>query len=379
MQELIQCEFVGGTNLSVVTNVSYNIVEKVSGRGLYGNYFKNDKTNHYKVEKWPLNEDGGAYSKWTLQSAGGDYYNIIEKVSGRALYGNYYKNDKTNHYKVEKWPLSEDKGAYSKWKLQSSENDYFNIIEKVSGRGLYGNYYKNDKTNHYKVEKWPLNEDGGAYSKWKFVPINYTLSAELTNFELLGDPEMLILTSPRKVDLLDRHVAIIDNENVGAEISRTFSKTITETFSWGLDQRIGVHASVEAKMNVPLVGKAKTTIGGSFEFGGNQQWTKTTERAMTTEIRMTLSAPGRYVMSGFVEVIDDAEFKFRATIRFKGTQDGKYLSHEGVSALFKYENLGIAIYATEADAILGNVTGTLRATYGLVTTTTYESESLKDE
>ena len=158
-------------------------------------------------------------------------YNIIESVSGRALYGNYYKNDKTNHYKVEKWPLSEDSGAYSKWKLVSVGDGFYNIIEKVSQRALYGNYYKNDKTNHYKVEKWPTTEDGGKYSKWKFVPTGYEMSAELSDFEILGDPELLILSSPRKIDLIDRHVAVVTNENVGAEISRTYSKTITETFS----------------------------------------------------------------------------------------------------------------------------------------------------
>ena len=370
--ELIQCNSVNGTSSTVVTNPTYNIIESVSGRALFGNYYKNDKTNHYKVEKWPVSEDQGKYSKWSLAPAEGNYYNIIEKVSGRALYGNYYKNDKTNHYKVEKWPLSEDSGAYSKWKLVSVGDGFYNIIEKVSQRALYGNYYKNDKTNHYKVEKWPTTEDGGKYSKWKFVPTGYEMSAELSDFEILGDPELLILSSPRKIDLIDRHVAVVTNENVGAEISRTYSKTITETFSWGLDQRIGVHVSVEGKIGLPLISSMKTTIEGSFEFGSNQQWTKTRERTMSTEIRMTPNKPGKYVMSGFVESIDDAEFKFKATVRFKATQNNFSLSHQGVLALFQHEKLDAIVWRTEPDAVLAHVTGTLKASYGLVTTTKFE-------
>ena len=116
----------------------------------------------------------------------------------------------------------------------------------------------------------------------------------------------------------------------------------------------------------------KTTIEGSFEIGSNQQWTKTRERTMSTEIRMTPNKPGKYVMSGFVESIDDAEFKFKATVRFKATQNNFSLSHQGVLALFQHEKLDAIVWRTEPDAVLAHVTGTLKASYGLVTTTKFE-------
>lgn len=56
---------------------------------------------------------------------------------------------------------------------------------------------------------------------------------------------------------------VVDAATVGSKISRTWKKTVTDSFTWGLNQKIGMSVEVEVKAGFLMFGGG-TKYTGSF-------------------------------------------------------------------------------------------------------------------
>lgn len=61
--------------------------------------------------------------------------------------------------------------------------------------------------------------------------------------------------------------------NFGYDKKYTETKTVTNTFSWGLNQKVGVKLGLKTTVNWFFVGETEVSFEASAEFGANQQWT----------------------------------------------------------------------------------------------------------
>lgn len=77
---------------------------------------------------------------------------------------------------------------------------------------------------------------------WEFVP-SFKLKVVLTDFEYDQNIEE-ILNAHKRVEFIDEHIIEVDESTVGSKISRTFTKNITDSFSWGLSQTLGVSVAL---------------------------------------------------------------------------------------------------------------------------------------
>ena len=77
-------------------------------------------------------------------------------------------------------------------------------------------------------------DDGQTKNRmWKFVP-SYKLKVVLTDFDY-GQKIEEILNSHKQSEFMDSHTVDVDEATVGSKISRTFRKSVTDSYTWGLN------------------------------------------------------------------------------------------------------------------------------------------------
>ena len=139
----------------------YQLVNKVSGFGLLAGSW-GTKPGDKKVYQFPLTETGSNPDGfvWLLIPAENDYYWIINKVSGFGLLAGSW-GTKPGDRRVFQFPLTEtgsDPDGFL-WKIKKSDVGGYQIINKVSGFGLLAGSW-GTKPGDRAVWQYPLSETG---------------------------------------------------------------------------------------------------------------------------------------------------------------------------------------------------------------------------
>ena len=309
---------------------------------------------------------------WVIQPAGSGYY-ALRSISGRNFLDGRVPgyNDPVLAHGDED-PTSVE---VVHWKIIKLVSGRYAILSRTSDQYLDGRrpgyqdpfigYSKKNPNEHEELE-------------WSFIPVNYKLKLELSDFRY-DNAEQLLLQSKR-LDLIDSHTLIVDESTVGSSIQRTFSKSLTESFSWGLNEKLTVGAEFKIKATIPLLGAAETTIKTSLEVGSSQQWTETTQRTVAVSATMVARVTGSYKMEGFVYVADNVKLNF--TAKLSATANGTRVSTRGeyvatdtpldavaVESILKTTGYKSPIISSNGSSVVMSISGTLNGTYGLNTTT----------
>ncbi|HUU18487.1 MAG TPA: hypothetical protein VMW72_15155 [Sedimentisphaerales bacterium] len=175
----------------------YRLVNKVSVYGLLaGDWGTNP--NDRNVWQYPLSEIGKNRDgfMWLLIPAEEDYYWIINKVSGYGLLAGAWGTD-PNDRSVRQYPLSETgKNANGfLWKIKKSNGRVYQIINKVSEFGLFADT-PGPSLRERAVRQMPLSETG-LVAEGFLWDIDFT---SVLPFKLTTEPG----TEPNNIGDVDR-------------------------------------------------------------------------------------------------------------------------------------------------------------------------------
>jgi len=273
------------------------------------------------------------------------------------------------------WYTDPAPGSDALWQIKANKNGkFYKLIPKF--RPQYFLTYSDEASPSGKyVQIVPDSAyQGEGREHFALVPHNYALKAIFSNFSF-GDDFESKLRASAKPDYSAVQTVIVKDKDLGVKIGGTYKSSITETFAWGLNQKLGVSASTSFKSGVPLLAEGKVTLTTSFEFGSNQNWTTSKAKDFTAVAEMSPKNPGTYRIGNIVYVANDVEFPFTATSKLKATSQGQVLPAKAVEALFKYEGLKGTITKRGPNSITVAVSGKLKATYGVYSQTIAEKIS----
>ena len=310
--------------------------------------------------------------QWVIQSVGSGYYALrslsgLNFLDGRRpglenpLLG-YGNNDPT--------PIKE-----VHWKIIKLQSGRYAILSRASDLYLDGRrpgitdpllgYSKQDPNQHDVLE-------------WSFVPVNYKLYLQLTDFRY-DNPEKYLEIS-KTPNLIDSHTLTVDESVLGSGVQRMFRKTLTESFAWGFNESITIGTEFKIKAGIPLLAESQFSVSASFTVGSTQDWTKTSEHSIELSASMVPRETGTFKMEGFVYVVNDVQLKFTANL--VATAKGTRVSTSGgnlvmdtpldaaaVESILKFLGYTSPIISSKGSSVVMSTSGTLTGTYGVKTTT----------
>jgi hypothetical protein len=253
------------------------------------------------------------------------------------------------------------------WTIESMGDGYYAL--KVCSSGYYL-----DGRNESEKEVWVTNRNpkGDPVLNWAFIPTSYKLKAVMSDFEYTTDIQK-VLNSNKKSDFMGEYEISVGKDTVGSSISRTFQKTISSTFSWGLNQKISYTTSLEINADIPLIGGVKTTVSMGAEIGSSQDWSSRKDISFSATDVLKPEIPGLYKMSGWIETAENVELPFKAQVVFTATGDNNAkLDNKAIEYLLKFEEFNGTIIARNPSDIVVSITGTMKGSYGMTTFTKTE-------
>ena len=109
-----------------------------------------------------------------------------------------------------------------------------------------------------------------------------------------------ILKSNARLSYIDKNIIKIDKDSIGSSVTRTFTKTITNTFSWSLNQKFGISVAVSCNAGIPILGGGSVTVTASAQIGSTQEWSKSEQVTVSTSGTQVPQTPGTYSFSGMI-------------------------------------------------------------------------------
>lgn len=106
----------------------------------------------------------------------------------------------------------------------------------------------------------------------------------ITNFNYA---EVDMITSPV---LAYDDTIVNDDPNVNVSTTVSYSKSLTEAFSFSFKEAIKIGGSVKVEAGLPLIGQSEVTISGEISFEASQTWTKTETRVWSGNTTVNIAA-----------------------------------------------------------------------------------------
>ena len=261
------------------------------------------------------------------------------------------------------------------WSIVKIGN-FYNISCSTQNGGLrYLEAFPNDNVVR------PSQKSNTQDQQWNFIPSSYKIKAVMSDFEYLTNVED-VLNRNKKSDFIGEYTISVGKDTVGSNISRTFQKTISDSFSWGLNEKISSQTSLEINAGIPSIGGAKTTVSMAAEFGSTQDWSSGKDVTFSATDVLIPEVPGLYKMSGWVETAENVELPFKSRIVLTATgdklsKDGTIkkdatLGKEAIEYLLKFEDFKGTIITRNDYSIVASIEGTMRGSYGMSTFTKTE-------
>ncbi|AIK96912.1 hypothetical protein [Candidatus Odyssella acanthamoebae] len=336
------------------------------------NYFvtfatkKNDNGHYLQVA--PL-ETPGVNERWSITAAPAapGHFRIkkgMENTSGISfIIYNDEKSSKGQYMQMTPTQSLKDRGF---WKITAAQKapGYFKLAPK-SLPGFFAVYSADEKTeNGGFLLQIASSENPGNERFFSLVPQDYTLAATVTNFNF-GDDIEAKLKAAALPDLSSVQTVQVKGVDLGVKIGGDYKKDITETFTWGLNEKLGISIQTTIQAGIPLVLEGKITLGGSFEFASNQSWTNTQMRSFTAKAEMSPKDPGTYRIGNIVYVATNVTLPFTATATYTALSKDEQLSAKAVKALCKYNGLTSKVISKDTNSISVAVSGKLKTTCGV--------------
>ena len=265
---------VSGTDESVATGLQYAIGSVHLGSGWYLD--SRDQGLPVRVYHKDLANN---YRRWIFEPIQGenDQYAINSVHLGA---GWYLDSGNTNQeVKVVHKDLANN---YRRWTFVPVEgvDGQYGINSVQQGAG----WYLDSRDSGRDVKVVHKNLTSTDYRRWTFQPIDYTLFVRLTDF-VFPDSQS-ILDKNARFSFIEHIVLDIDESSVGTSISQTFTKTLTDTFSFGFNQKLTISVAAETRAYIPFLGGGSVTITATGELGANQSWSSSEQNTVSTTITL---------------------------------------------------------------------------------------------
>ncbi|NJC25631.1 RICIN domain-containing protein [Neolewinella antarctica] len=139
----------------------YNILSRRSGKGL--DIANNSGGNNANVQQYEINNGGGDNQRWELIAAGGDYYDLKVKSTGKCL--SQRTNSNAN-------VVQQDCNGYNrqKWQFIEVEDGYYSLRNRRSGKRL--DVAGNSTANGANILVW--NNNNNTNQQWRFEQVETT-------------------------------------------------------------------------------------------------------------------------------------------------------------------------------------------------------------
>jgi len=343
-------EVVVGTGDEVSTGVTYGIKSISGGRYLDGR--SKDENDPLLTARDPKNDE---YLQWTIIKTKNNNYAIKSKSSGKYLDGRS-NNDDT--------PLLNTKDPnndkYLQWTFELCNNKNNIAIKSVSS-GKYLDGRSPDKNTPLITNRNPKNDE---YLQWTFEPQNYKLKVYLSNFDF-GDLIDKVLEQNKQIAFVD--VKKIIAEVAGLEVSGTYGKSISSSFTWGFSESVGIGVETEIQCGIPLLASGTVKVSANFTFTANQQWTETPEEDFETGYSFKPQSPGIYEVGLTVYTVTNLPLTFKASVTAIAinTKNEKRYSGIAASTMLKHSGSTIKIIKKNDSSVEGIINGKIYATYGV--------------
>ena len=204
------------------------------------------------------------------------------------------------------------------WKYQHLDQNYQEAVEwyqKAADQSEPVAQYNLGQMYEY---GWGVTKDARQAVAWYqkaadqgLADAQYVLEANLTDFHFNANIDD-VFSRQGKVDYIGKDTFIVDKDTVGSTITRSFSKEIQKSFSWGLGQSLGGSIKANYSVGIPLLGGAKGEISGQAQLTATQTWT--TSKKYTIQVMDILNPKreGVYEMSALVYMLDNVTIPFTA-------------------------------------------------------------------
>ena len=355
---------VNGTNLS--TGIKYAL------KSMSSNCLLNGRASNGQ-EAWLHNTQDltNPLVQWVIQSAPNNTYAL------KSMSSNCLLNGRASDGQAAWLHNTQDlTNPFVQWVIQSAPNNTYAL------KSMSSNCLLNGRASDGQAA-WLHNTQDltNPLVQWSLIPSSYKLKAVMSDFEYLTNVED-VLNRNKKSDFIGEYQISVGKDTVGSNISRTFEKTISDSFSWGLNEKISSETSLEINAGIPLIGGAKTTVSMAAEFGSTQDWSSGKDVTFSATDVLIPEVPGLYKMSGWVETAENVELPFKSRIVLTAT--GDKLSKDGtikkdvalgkaaIEYLLKFEDFNGTIITRNAYSIVASIEGTMRGSYGMSTFTKTE-------
>merc|ERR1712187_610443 len=143
-----------------------------------------------------------------------------------------------------------------------------------------------NSTGSHRQQEWIIRDVKDVY------PHKYRFTCKIYDF--------MVKNRKKYLDAAKRPLFFSSKVNagvLGSSYSVNIGEELTETFAWGLSQKIKVGASAEFTASLPFgIGEAKTTVSAEAEAGSHQDWTSTKKRNFAKKVTFAPTEVGQYVV-----------------------------------------------------------------------------------
>lgn len=218
----------------------YLIKNPLSGRFLRGNDSEAEQVG------LTMNLRGvdyhGEWLYWYFEANADGTVTICNTLSRRYLRCDNNGNEQI-HLTLAKRGL-EYHGDWLHWRLESIGDDKYLIQNPLSGRYLRADNNKDEALVPTAAKRGI--DYHGDWLIWTITPASSTFKVKLTSFDFENSDD-IIKNSKGKIsrDTIDQVTFNVTEDTVGSEISKTFKKSIKESFNYEFTQTYGITASLE--------------------------------------------------------------------------------------------------------------------------------------
>ncbi len=335
-------------------------------------------------------DNPGKDARWQIESADTPGYFILSNKAVPNSFASWSNEGSRSGHYMQMCTYTDHREEDAPWQIKAVKDSekgttYFKLIPKgkpdlfatysteESGSGYYmqiASYAYQPKPRLvgrgvvYSPPRESLLEQSGIEC-FAFVPQGYKLTVNLSDFNF-GEGLKAKLKANAKPDYSGTQKLTVRNEKLNAKIGGTYTSAVQESFTWGLNQKLGVSATTTITTGIPFIAEGKISLGTNFEFGSNQSWSTTNTKTFTATVEMSPEEPGVYTLGNIVYVAKNIQLPFNAKAKLRAkNKAGEQLPADAVEALFKYEGLKGKIVARKPKAIVVAVAGKLAATYGV--------------
>ena len=212
------------------------------------------------------------------------------------------------------------------------------------------------------------------YSHWLFIPNLYKIEAVITDFQYDSPPQSVFEKYKKKVSLIETRTI---KNNGPAELTDTvsYSKTLTNTLSYGFKESLSFTYKTSVKAGIPGIGEGTTEWSFTGGFESNQQVTNTDTITYNQTKQVKVPPFTSVRISAYTNWVENIEMPFTATVKMTSlasrlTKKYKLVNDKIVSGDVLYQYLthnkfeGV-INKIEENAVFAKITGIFTGSYGL--------------